>query len=188
MRAIPAMALCFQCDIQRMGKGETGEGEVHPFCFREGDAHVLDEVFDEEAGIEVAVDNPRAKVRQRPTSRCPGSDRLHDRFQIEPRFVTVEQSLADADHHGSDQRLINHLCMLPGAGGTLVDDRLAHRFPARLQSVDHFLIAANHDRQPRFLRTDVAARHRRIDAVHTFGFGCLVDFLSQRRLAGGHIN
>jgi len=48
---------------------------VHAFGLGECDAHVLDEVFDEEAWLEVAVDDPRAEGRRDKVTRltlCTG--------------------------------------------------------------------------------------------------------------------
>ena len=96
----------------------------------------------------------------------PAGDALHHGVQVEPGLVAVEQRLADADHVGGDQDLVDHLGVLARAGRALVDDRLAHGLEERLQGLDDLLVAADHDRQPGFSRADVAAGDRRVDRVH----------------------
>ena len=108
--------------------------------------------------------------------------------QIEPGFVGVEQAFAHADHVRRDQDLIRHLRVLPSARAALMDDRFAHRFPARMQRFDDIPIAADHDREPRFARADVATGNGGIHAMHAAGLGRLVNFHGQRGLAGGHID
>ena len=51
-----------------------------------------------------------------------------------------------------------------------------------------FGIAADHDRQGGVLGADIAAGNRGIEAVHAFRLGRGVDFLGQRRFAGGHVD
>ena len=74
------------------------------------------------------IRGPRFDSDQLPAA--PLATDLQHRLQIEPGLVAVEQGLADADHVGGDQDLIDHLGVLAGPGGPLVDDRLAHRLPA----------------------------------------------------------
>ena len=57
-------------------------------------------------------------------------------FEVEPRLVAVQQRLADADHVAGDQDLVDHLRVLAGAGGPLVDDRLAHALEQRPDRLD----------------------------------------------------
>ena len=135
MRAVAAVALGFEGDVELMGQGQARERQAHAVGFGQGDAHVFDEVLDEEAGIEIVGDDPRAEIRQRPAAGRAGRDRLQHGRQVEARFVAVQQRFADADHVGGDQHLVDHLGVLAGAGAALMDDRLAHRFPAGLQAL-----------------------------------------------------
>ena len=64
MRSVAAVALRSQRDVKLMSQGQTGQGQPHALRFIQRDAHVLDEVFDEEARVEVVVDNPWAQIRQ----------------------------------------------------------------------------------------------------------------------------
>ena len=70
--------------------------EAHLLRFVEGDAHVLDEVFDVEAGLEIAGHDARAKDFERLAAGRPDRDRFEHGFEVEPRLVAVEQRLADA--------------------------------------------------------------------------------------------
>ena len=61
---------------------------------------------------EIVVHNSRAEVRKRPASRGSAADRLENRGEIEPRFVSVQQRLTDTDHVRGDQDLIDHIGVL----------------------------------------------------------------------------
>ena len=69
-----------------------------------------------------------------------------------------------------------------------MNDGLAHRLPARLQTIDDVFVAADHDRQPRLLGADIAAGNGRVDAVDVRGGGLCGDFDGQGRLAGRHVD
>ncbi len=69
----------------------------------------------------------------------------------------VEECLANADHVGSNQRLIDHFRVLPTAGRTLVNDRFSNGLEQRLPSLARRLIAPQHDRERRSSRSDIAA-------------------------------
>jgi hypothetical protein len=117
-----------------------------------------------------------------------GGDRFHDGFQVQPSPIGIEEPLADADHVGGNQRLVDHLGVLPGAGSTLVDDRLAHRLPTRIERDHDVRLAADHDRQPCLPGTNVAAGDGRVDAVCAPRGGRLGNLDRQRRLARGHVD
>ena len=53
MGSVAGVTLGGEGEVELVGQGEPGHGESHAFRFGQGDAHVFDEVFDEEAGIEV---------------------------------------------------------------------------------------------------------------------------------------
>ena len=109
------------------------------------------------------------QVAQAPRTGRPGGDALEHDIEVETCLETIEQGLADADHVGGDQDLVDHLGVLAGTGRPLVYDRLTHRLEQWSQGIDDVLIAADHDRQPRFTGTDVAPRNGRIDRVDTLG-------------------
>ena len=78
--------------------------------------------------------------------------------------------------------------MLAGAGRSLVHDRLAHRCKQRPQGVDDFFLAADHDRQPRLFRPDVAAGDGASTACTFLALAGLGDLDRQRWLAGRHVD
>src|SRR6185436_9137139 len=147
MRATAAVALGLEGDVKLAGEGDAGEGEVHPLGFAEDDSHVLNKMLHEETGVEIAGDDAGAEVGEGPAAGGAGSDRLQDGGEVEAGFVGVEEGLADADHVARDERLVDRLGVLAGAGATLMDDGFAHRFPAGLQGIYYFLVAADHDRE-----------------------------------------
>src|SRR5690348_4703740 len=75
VRSIAAVALGFDRQIELMGQGQAGQRQAHAARFREGNAHILDEVLDEEAGVEIIGDDAWAEVRERPATGRAGSDR-----------------------------------------------------------------------------------------------------------------
>ena len=185
---VAAVALGFQGDVELMGDGEAGEAEAHPFGFVEGDPHVFDEVFDEEAGVEIVGHDAGAEVVERPAPRCTGADRLQHGGQVETRLVAVEEGLADPHHVVGDDDLVGHFGVLAGTGAPLVDDGFAHRVPAGVEGVADRFVAAEHDREAGFLGTDITAGDGSVDAQHIFGLGRVVDFDRERRFAGGHVD
>ena len=80
------------------------------------------------------------------------------------------------------------LACCPAPGPALMHDRAAHCLPTGAERLDGLPIAADHDRQSRFLRSDVAAGDRSIDAVDAAGGSRLGDLDRQRRIARGHID
>ncbi len=141
-----AVALRLHREVQLVGQGEARQRQVHALGFFQGDTHVLDEVFDEEARLEIALDDARAEVVQRPARRRAAADRLQDGFEVQTRLVAVQQGLAHTDHVGGDEDLIDHLGVLAGTGRTLMHDGLAHALQQRTNGLDHLGVAADHDR------------------------------------------
>src|SRR3546814_9281086 len=52
LRAGAAVALGLQGHVELVGEGQAGKGQLHAGSLGEGEAHVLHEVVDEEAGID----------------------------------------------------------------------------------------------------------------------------------------
>ena len=76
LRPLAAVALRLHRQVELVGQRQARQRQVHPLRLVQGDAHVLDEVLDEEARLEVAVDDARPEVVQRPARRRPAADRL----------------------------------------------------------------------------------------------------------------
>ena len=115
-----------QGDVELVHERESRHRHVHAPGLVERNAHVLDEVLDEEAGIEVAASArgaPGSRASSTPRRRSGSTPASVSRF--EPRARTVDQALADADHRAGDHDLVAHLGVLSGARATLVNDVLA---------------------------------------------------------------
>ena len=108
--------------------------------------------------------------------------------RFDPGLVAVEQRLAHADHRAGDHDLVAHLGVLARPRPALIENPLAHRLEQRHQAVDGRLVAADHDRQRRVARADVAARDRRIHGVGALRPRRLVDLLRQRRFGRRHVD
>src|SRR5690349_24489777 len=115
MRAALAMALRLHCNVKLMRERKTGQGNANPLRLVERDAHVLDEMFDEEAGVKISFENARSEIVERPTRCRAAVDGTEHRLQVQPGLVTVEQTLAHTDHRAGNDDLVAHLGVLPGA-------------------------------------------------------------------------
>ena len=62
------------------------------------------------------------------------------------RSKPAREGLADADHAGGDQRLVDHFGVLPAAGAALMGDRFAEQLKARQDALQSLGLAADHDR------------------------------------------
>ena len=97
-----AMALGLKGHVELVDQSQPRERQIAGPGLFQSDIHVLDEVLDEEARIEIVIEDPPAEVHQRPTAGRSRCDRLHHRLQIEPGPIAVKQALADADHAAGD--------------------------------------------------------------------------------------
>lgn len=130
-----------------MGECKAGQTQFHPLGFIECDAHVLDEMIDEEAWIEVASEDARRQVGERPAGCRAAADGLQHSVQVSSRLVAVEKTLADAHHRASDGDLVAELRVLTGTRTTVVHDLLAHCLEQRHEGLEDLFIASGHDRQ-----------------------------------------
>ena len=122
--------------VELVSESQAGEREVHALRLVQSDAHILDEMLDEEAGVEVALDHAGSQVVDAPGSSGAGAHSGNHLVEVETRLVAVQQTLADTDlhvsaetgtnHHGGDQDLIHHLGVLTAAGGAHVLDVRSH--------------------------------------------------------------
>ena len=147
--------------------------------------------------MKCSTTNPGSKLRfstrgarfssvQQPAA--PLLDRSQHRLEIEAGARAVEQALADADHRAGDHDLIAHLGVLAGAGPALVHDVLAHDLEQRRHARDRVGVAADHDRERRVARADVAAGHRRVNRRGTLGARSRRDLDRQAGLGRGHVD
>ena len=66
----------------------------------QSDSHVLDEVLDEEAGVEVALDHAGSQIVDAPGSGGTGTHSGNHLVEVETGLVTVQQTLADTNLNG----------------------------------------------------------------------------------------
>ena len=69
MSAPLAVTLGLHCYVELVDKSEAREGDVHALRFIEGDAHVLDEMINEETWVEITFEYTGSEVIKRP-ARC----------------------------------------------------------------------------------------------------------------------
>src|SRR5690606_36101993 len=147
VRAKARVALRGDGQVQLFGLGQARDRQVHASGYLQRDAHVLEEVLDVEARIEVALHHARAEVVDRPRlgrAAAHGFDYTHG---IEPGLARVEQALADADHRRGDEDLVDHLGVLARAGRAEVGDALAEASEDGPDLFERALVAADHDGQ-----------------------------------------
>ena len=107
-------------------------------------------------------------------------------------------SCQKSNHHGGDENLVHHLGVLTAAGTSHVLDVGSHALCVNCDSqphleqgnqiIVHILITAHHDAELSIASTNVTSGHGSIEAVEALRLRDRVDFLSKRRLAGGHIH
>ena len=161
---------------------------MHAFGLVESDAHVFDEVVDEEPGSEVATEHARAVVAERPRSGGAPTDGLEGLVEIEPGLLGVEQRFADADHPGCDEDLVHHLGVLPSARSAEVSDGAAEHLEQRPGTGHIRHVTPDHDRERCVASSHIAAGHGGVDGTDVACGGRSVDLSCQRRLAGRHVD
>jgi hypothetical protein len=86
--------------------------------------------------------------------------------RLESRRLGVREGLAYSEHATRDGELVAHLRVLPGARAALQDDVGAHHPQQRLRPGEVVGLTADHDRQTRLARADVAPGDGRIQHAH----------------------
>ena len=141
-----------------------------------------------EPGLEVALEQPRPVVGQRPRARGAPRDRLQRLVQVQPGAIPVDERLAHADHPGGDRELVDHLGVLAGPGRALELDRLAQGVEHGSRARERVPVAAHHDHERSVAGAHVSARHRGVERADVLGLGGFVDLDRERGLAGGHVD
>src|ERR1700759_781341 len=93
LRALLAEALAAHAHIELLGQGGAGQDDVHPPRLGERDAEVLDEVVDLEPRLQVALEQARPVVGQRPGARGAAGDRLKRLVEVQPGPVAIDERL-----------------------------------------------------------------------------------------------
>ena len=83
------VTLGLHCYVELVDKSEAREGDVHALRFIEGDAHVLDEVFNEKSGVEVSFKHARREVIEGPASSGATLDRAEHSFKVQASLGAV---------------------------------------------------------------------------------------------------
>ena len=73
--------------IKSMGEGQSGQGNVHPLGLSQGYAHILDEMLDVEAGIEVPGGDAPTQPVNADGGRRAGADDVDDLIEVHARLV-----------------------------------------------------------------------------------------------------
>src|SRR2546426_8785546 len=156
----------------------------------EDQAEVLLLKIDHEARTEVAREHLRRVVLHRPgRSRAAGDD-LARALEIDALRFRENERLGDSKIVDGDGDLVRELAGLARAVIADVDDRLAKSLKERHGALHVGLVPADHDREPGFDRTDLAARYRRVEGAEGWLVrGCALREVARRgRTDGAHID
>ena len=174
--------------VERLGEGESRQIESESTSLPDRDAEILDEVVDEEARLEIAVQHSRHQIRERPTSRGPGGDRVEHPSWIEPRAGREEHRLDRSHHRGRHEHLIDDLRALTRPRAALMDHGPAQYVEDRLRSRDRRRLPADHDRERSTTRPDVATRDRGVEERDAPGRRGVVQSNREVGFAGRHVD
>jgi hypothetical protein len=120
-------------------------------------AQVLLLVVDHEARLEIAGEHLRRVVLHRPRAPRAAGDHLPGALEVDAHRGREHERLRDAEVVDRDRDLVRELAGLPRAVPADVHDRLPERLEQRPRALDVDVVAADHDREARLDRTDLAA-------------------------------
>ena len=95
-----SVALRLHRHVELVSESQTGERQIHALRLVQSNSHVLDEVVDEEAGVEVALDHAGSQIVDAPGSGGTGTHSGNHLVEVETGLVTVQQTLADTNLNG----------------------------------------------------------------------------------------
>src|SRR4026207_79388 len=104
-------------------------------------------MLDKKSRVEVALQNSRCQIVQGPTGGCAAADGFEHAIQIEPRLVTIEQTLADTHHRAGDHDPVPEFRLLSSAGPCLMPDLFPQSFEQRQPGLHISRIPSAHDRE-----------------------------------------
>ena len=188
MRAAFAVALGLDGAVEFMHQLQAGQHELHARGLGEGDLHIFDEMIDHESRREVALQDARREIIERPATGGAGANGLEHGVEVEAGPGAVEQALAYADHGAGDDDLVAHLGVLTRARAVLMDDGFAEDLEQGQYAPDGIRVATDHDREGRVARADVTAGHRGVDGIDALRLGGGVNLFRQTRVGGGHVD
>ena len=92
-----SIALSLDRQVQLVRKSKSGKRQVHSLGLVQRNAHILNEVVHEEAGIEVALDQTGAEVIDAPRASSASTDSGNHLIKVQTRLVSVQKTLADTN-------------------------------------------------------------------------------------------
>ena len=92
-----SIALSLDRQVQLVRKSKSGKRQVHSLGLVQRNAHILNEVVHEEAGIEVALDHARTEVVDAPRASSASTDSGNHLIKVQTRLVSVQKTLADTN-------------------------------------------------------------------------------------------
>lgn len=98
---------------------------------------------------------------------------------IQVCLLRIQKRLTDSDHSGGDHDLVGHLGVLTSTWLSHMLDLEGVNFHKFLHRCDSFVGATNHGHKLTILCTDIAARDRGVDRVHSSLLGECSDLLGK---------
>ena len=173
---------------QLLAGGRIGQTDAERTRSLQREVQILLMQRDAEAGIEVALDHPFAVDLENARSSESAHQRLTHAGRIGASLGSKEQRLADGLDRQGDDDLVGDLGRLSVAVAADERDVLAHKREDRLDLLESGLRAADHDREARRLRADLAAGNRRIEIVAAKVVDLLGELLGGDRRDRTHVD
>src|SRR2546426_4635729 len=176
--------------VERVHKRGPGERDVIAIGVVEHQAKVLLLKIDQEARTEIAGEHLRRVVLHRPRGARAPRNHLPGPLEIYALRFREYERFGDAEVVDRDGDLIRELAGLSRTVTADVDDGLPERLEKRHGAFRIIFFAADHDREPRFDRADLAAGHRRVERLEwrSIGGGALCDLAGGRRADRAHVD
>src|SRR5580692_7937084 len=141
-----------------------------------------------EARLKIALDHALAVDLENAGSGESTHQRLTDASRVGAGFGGEDERLADGPDGQSDDDLVGDLRRLSVAVAADKRDVLAHEREDRLDLLERAFGAADHDREARRLRADLAAGNRRVEIFAAEFVHLLSELLGGDRRDRAHVN
>ena len=176
--------------VQGVHEGGPGQRNVVDERVVEHEAQILLLKIDHEARTEITGEHLRRVVLHRPRRAGTARDDLARALEIDALGFREDKGLGDAEVVDGDGDLVRELAGLARAVIADVDDRLAKSLEERHGALHVGLVPADHDREPGFDRTDLAARYRRVECAEGWPVRgrALREVARRGRTDGAHID
>src|SRR5262245_11568070 len=157
------MAHVHDTAVELLYQRETRQHETQASRFFKREAHIFDEMFNEESWLEVSLKNTLSEVVQGPAGSGSPANGVQHPVQIESCLVAIEHTLADPDHRACDHDLVAEFGLLPGTRPSLMHELFAQDLEERHHSLHCSAVASHHNREGGVACAYIAPRYRRID-------------------------